>query len=317
MATDKYDYDWSKIAFTHENPLRGRAHTFIAVSRDMSDERIKQIIRQYLPLGSIIWGIAKESYISGFEGQPQFATLSLEKLQAWVDKTNKSSKHKIFILRYNQQDLVHILKPIKAKLHVFVRGSWQHTFHTGAVYYKLVERHKKFEFISPFVSDAEAKEYAKKTKLLSFVTPKSPLTSAQAMDAVSDIAKASYDHSFQVGAMLATAAGGKYSYIAHAHNAVVPYETYAMHHGFTREDNPSPPQDLNHYDTVHAEMMLLIGLVVPKSSTLFINVMPCPTCARAIVASGISEVYYHLDHSNAYALKLFEASGIRTQRVVI
>nr|AIA17188.1 Cytidine and deoxycytidylate deaminase zinc-binding region [uncultured bacterium] len=113
---------------------------------------------------------------------------------------------------------------------------------------------------------------------------------------------------------------GKYKLLATTFNPVVPYQTYAMHHGASREINFSPPHDLNHYDTTHAEVELVIKAqkekIDLKGTILFINLLPCPTCARMLSRTDIAEFVYVQDHSDGYAVKMLEASGKKVRRLV-
>jgi len=315
-TNNNYSYSWSELREKREK-LPYRVSTFVAISREMTPDRIKQIIKKHLPQGNMLWGVTGDEYVAGFEGQPQFRLLKRSELEEWVAKVNASSPNKLILLEYAQDQTERVLSKIKAKNYVFVRGSWKYAFHRLPVYHKLVSKDRHFEFISPFVGEDEAKSYLAFGKML--LEPKTLDRLKTIEDFMSGtwlVAKASFDHSFQVGAILAENTGpGEYEYVSHAHNQVVPYETYAMHHGFLREENLSPPKDLNHYDAIHAETAALISAKDSKGTTLFINVLPCPTCAKAVVFSGVSEVFYGLDHSDGYAVKLFKDAGIKTQKV--
>jgi len=112
-----------------------------------------------------------------------------------------------------------------------------------------------------------------------------------------------------------------YKVLASGFNLVVPFQTYAMHHGAAREINFSPPNDLNHYDAVHAEVDLLIQAqkqgIDLEGTSLFINLLPCPTCARMLAETDIAEIIYQIDHSDGYAVKLLEQAGKTIRRIVI
>ncbi len=86
-----------------------------------------------------------------------------------------------------------------------------------------------------------------------------------------------------------------------------------MHNGALRERHFSPPNDLNYYDTVHAEVELLLEAqrqkLSLKNTSLCINLLPCPTCSRMIASSDILEVVYAFDHSEGYAVSLLERAG--------
>jgi len=90
--------------------------------------------------------------------------------------------------------------------------------------------------------------------------------------------------------------------------------------GASRERHFSPVNDLNHYDTIHAEMMLLTKMLSAQKSvkglSLFVNLMPCPNCARNLAETDIAEVVYRTDHSEGYAVQLFEKNHKKVRRLV-
>lgn len=49
--------------------------------------------------------------------------------------------------------------------------------------------------------------------------------------------------------------------------------------------------------------------------SLYINLLPCPTCAKAIAISRIKKIYYSADHSEGYAIKLLKAAGKEAVRI--
>ena len=77
----KPDFDWSELAFTSKKPVRELKATFIAAPRELSKKRLAQLVKQYLPQGNIVIGIAKEPYVLGFEDQPQFKMLQLDDVE--------------------------------------------------------------------------------------------------------------------------------------------------------------------------------------------------------------------------------------------
>ncbi len=106
-ADDVYHLDWSSVAFsqTAKKSLKELQATFIAAPREMSAERFKQLVKQYLPLGPIMLGLSKDPFVAGFEGQPQFKTLSFEAVRGIVDKVNASrTPHRIYTLAYFQRE---------------------------------------------------------------------------------------------------------------------------------------------------------------------------------------------------------------------
>lgn len=314
------NFDWNDLAFASKKPLNDLRATFIAAPREMSKVRFTQLVKEYLPKGNIILGLAKEEYVLGFEDQPQFRMLDIQTVQPIIDKVNNSpAKYKIATLAYNQRDLLHVITGLSIRRFIGVRGSWKYSFHTQPPYYALMKKGIPYELISPFASEEEAKEYAAKTKLLT--PPTSGMYDEREMlNIATQAAKQSYDYSFQTGVSLGRKKGKKYELLATAFNPVLPYQTYAMHFGASREVNFSPPHDLNHYDTTHAEVELIIKAgrekINLKGTTLFINLLPCPACARMLSRTDIEEFVYTEDHSDGYAVKMLELTGKKVRRVV-
>jgi len=319
---NNYNFDWSDLAFGSKKPLSELKATFITAPREISTARFTKLIKDYLPTGHIILGIAKEQYIDGFADQPQFRTLKQSDIQPLVDKVNASaSPRKITILRYFQRDLVSIVEKIKPKRAIFINGSWHYSFHTLPIYYALTGLSIPYSLVSPFTDEAEAMSYEKSIeKAIKQPQQKVFSSDEQVMILVDSVAKSSFDYGFQTGLVLARKTKTGYKYIASAYNRVVPYQTYAMHFGASRELNFSPPNDLNHYDTIHAEMELIVKAqkenIDLKGTTLFINLMPCPTCARSLCTTDIDEYVYANDHSNGYAAALFQKCGKKVKRII-
>jgi deoxycytidylate deaminase len=176
------------------------------------------------------------------------------------------------------------------------------------------------KFISPFVDEDEAKEYEESHSAAAILPSKGDLLSGEEMFAVADaIALQSYDYSFQTGVALGRNRDDMYEFVAAAYNAVIPYQSYALHHGNSREKHLSPPGDTNHYDTIHAEMALLVQAVRDgfdlKDTTLFINLLPCPNCARTLSQTNIAGIVYKHDHSDGYAADLLKMCGKKVTRL--
>lgn len=316
----EYTYNWSDLAFGDKKPLRSLNAVLIAAPREMSGVRIKQLIKTYLPTGNIVFGIAEEPYIKGFEGQPQFKTLQEADIQAIADKVNKSeTPNKVALLKYKQADLVHILDKIKVKKVVLVNGSWQLSFHLRPEFYKLVSLQIPFEYVSPFSNESEAVEYARKHEKFSNASD-NLMSDTEIMKIANDEAANSFANEFQTGAALAKKSGNKYHLILTTYNKVVPFDTFAWHNGALREKHLSAPGDLNHYDTVHAEIDLIIEAqkkqIDLSGTSLFINLLPCPHCAKALCNTDISEIVYSLDHSDGYAVALLEKAGKTVRRLL-
>jgi deoxycytidylate deaminase len=327
MSTDNFIFDWQDLAFASKKPLNSLRAIFIMAPREMTLIRFKQIIKTYLPQGNIVLGVAKEKFVLGFEDQPQFKLQAVSELQNIINQVNKSTtKNKIYLLHYFQREIKYLFEQLDFKKVILVNGSWQYAWHTQAPYYVLTNRQIAFEYISPFCDELEAREYEKKLKPI--IKSANPLHkgkhSAEAMTQQASVASHySYDYSFQTGAVLAKISSNKktYNFLTFAYNKVVPYQTYAMLNGASREQHFSPPNDLNFYDTIHAEVMLIIQAqkqsINLSGTTLFINLLPCPTCARMLCETDIAEVIYANDHSDGYALKLLQTTGKQINRLII
>nr|AIA10722.1 cytidine and deoxycytidylate deaminase zinc-binding region [uncultured bacterium] len=323
------NFDWSDLAFGSKNKVNNLHAVFVPAPRDISTARFRQLVQTYLPKQNILLGFSKEQYVEGFEDQPQFRMLEEAKVRELIDRINQNAKttHKIYTLSYFQRELSYVLQKLSFSNVILVRGSWKHTFHTLPAYYTLIEAKVPYTFVSPFTSTAEAQAYEKdiEVKLHTWLGMymSETYTEAGMLDLSSKAAKLSFDYSFQTGVVVGkrtSPQSKKYSLLLGAFNKVVPYQTYAMHNGNSREEHFSPPHDLNYYDTVHAEMELLVWALYKKASlkdtTMFINLLPCPTCSRILSQTELSEIVYTIDHSDGYAIKMLEAAGKKVRRLI-
>ncbi len=294
---------------------------FIAAPREISAARFKQLIKHYLPKASIILGISKQPYVAGFDGQPQFRMLEQGTVQPIIDAVNERSKiNMIEVLEYDQSELPTILSSHNFKRVLLVNGSWKFTFQNHEAFKVLTERKIPFKYVSPFIDEDEARAYeATHRSELQFPEVGSILSETEMLDIANLAAKQSYDYSFQTGVALGKKTSEGYSFLMEAFNKVVPYQTYALHHGNSREKQMSGFQDTAHYDTIHAEMHILIKApqqgIDLRGTTLFITLLPCPACARTLSQTDISEVVYVNDHSEGYGTKLLQASGKTVRQV--
>lgn len=329
IVAPQYVYDWNELAFGSKKSLKDLNAIFIMAPREMSSKRFSEILKTYLPKAPVILGIAKESYVDGFEGQPQFAMLPAANVLPLVDTVHQSSSpHKLYILQYFQRDLPHILEKIPIRSCVLVNGSWKFAFHNSPAYAQLVRLGIAPEYISPFSDETEAKEYgkamsAKISKNFTKNMEQFPFLEEEDEERLFQswvVARMSFDYTYQTGAVLfKNSSEAKGKYLGYGVNEVVPYDTYAMHYGSLREQHFSPTNDLNYYDTIHAEMQLLVKVANERKaytgSTLYINLMPCPTCARVLAQTKIKEIVYMYDHSDGYAARLLEKAGKKVRRV--
>lgn len=320
---DKILFDWNDLAFASKKPLKSLNATFIMALREMSPQRLAEMIKTYLTSGHVIIGISKEPYVLGFEDQPQFRMLALQAAEHLAKKVVAArSPHRLVILHYSQRDLVHLADQINSKRFVAVNGSYKLAFQNLPVYYRLAAAGIPIDHVSPFMSDAESMDYAKlHAPILELPKSGAVIQDETAMKLAIDIAKQSYDYCTQVGAVLAKKSGKSYTFINAAYNRVIPYQGYNLHHGSQREIYLSPPADINHHDTIHAEMGILLDAIEQsvdlKGTTLFSDLMPCPACARVLSGTAIEEFVYMHDYGDGYAVKLFELSGKKVRRYVV
>lgn len=299
-----YSFDWSELAFASKKPIKELRATFIAAPRELSEARLNQLVKAYLPSSHLVFGIAKEDFVLGFEEQPQFRMQKAASIEAIAKKVwSSASKHKVYLLHYFQRELPYILEKANFERVTLVNGSWKHTFHTNEAYYILANHHIPYDMVSPFASEEEAKNYDMKLtpQITKHVWPKPPSGSysqKEMLDLANQVAQFSYDYNYQTGLVLGKRIGQKdrYRFLDFAFNKVMPYQTFAMHHGASRERNFSPPHDLNHYDTVHAEVSIIIKAAEKKinlrGTTIFINLLPCPPCSRMFAETDIAELVY-------------------------
>lgn len=327
MPPTETAFDWGALAFGSKKPLRELRATFIMAPREISEARFIEIVKTYLPKGNIVLGIAKEPYVLGFEDQPQFKMQPLADLARRIAQINGAkTPYKIYTIAYFQRELQYLLEAVKFPRVVGINGSWKYTFHTQAPYYVLAGQKADIALISPFKDEGEAKafEIATDKEIAARNSfPAGSFTEPEMLEKARQAARFSYDYNFQTGVVIGkkTARGSqRYTFIDFAYNAVVPYQTYAMLHGAAREAHFSPPHDLNHYDTIHAEVMALIRAQQKKldlhDATVFINLLPCPTCARMLCETDVAEFVYEHDHSDGYAFDLLTKAGKQIRRVI-
>lgn len=314
------EYDWADLAFSSKKPIKELHATFFAAFREMSSGRFIELVKRYLVRGPIVLGVSKEKYVVGFEGQPQFRMAALSSLLSVIDKVNARSKYKIYVVHYYQREAPLLYEKLHFRHVVLINGSWQFSYHTKPDYYALMQYGISYTMESPFVDEDEARSYeARLSKQLAYTPPIGYLSESAILQEVVTVAHQSYDTSNQVGAVLARRYNKGYKIILTGHNTVVPYQTHALHVGASRERHFSPPGDQNYYDAVHDVITLLVRATKSKEdisgTILFANVLPCPTCARALCLTDIEEIVYSLDHSDGYAIALLEAAGKKVRRV--
>lgn len=332
-----YAFDWADLAFGSRKAINELRATFILAPRELSAKRFTQLVKTYLPKGNIVLGISGDPFVAGLEGQPQFRLLSADALSTIIGKVNASaSPYKIYTLQYYQRETDYLIDKLKFRHVVLVNGSWHYAFHNRSTFYAMVRKGLSYDYVSPFADEDEARDYEQRlwpeicaSMSLPTDDDEQVFMESEMLGMAAETARQSYDYSFQTGIVLGKASaladgkdvggGDGYRYLISAFNKVVPYQTYALHHGASREQHFSPPHDLNHYDTVHAEVELLIAAqqtgISLEGTTVFINLLPCPPCARMLSETSISELVYREDHSDGYAIKMLELAGKTVRRV--
>ncbi|HSX30652.1 MAG TPA: deaminase [Candidatus Saccharimonadales bacterium] len=314
-------WDWNELAFSSKKSVNELLATFIAAPRELSVARFTQLVTEYLPKGNIVLGLAKEDHVLGLENQPQFRMLTAATVQSVINKVNSSkTPYKIYTLAYAQRDTVYLLEKLRFRSVVWVNGSWYRAFHLRPEFYALAKQRIEYRLVSPFASEQEARNYAQATKL-SDLPIQGVFSEQRMLEVVAQAATHSYAYSeFQTAVAVGRKSARKYELLFTTHNQIVPFETYAMHYGAAREANFSPMNDLNHYDAVHAETVMLVQAqkhnVNLAGSTMFINLLPCPACARMLSQTDVAEFVYREDHSDGYAVKMLELTGKIVRRLV-
>ena len=319
---DKRHYDWSEIAFSNKKPLKALRATFVVAPLDISPARLTEIIKQYLAHSNLIIGISKESHVVGYEDQLKFKMLNIEATMELVEKVKKrGTKNQLYSLSYSQSDLVHIIEAIKPTKLAVMNGSYKYAFHYSQAFYAANKCKVTIEHISPFIDENEAMVWVSNTNQPDPTIDSDELDDRQLMQLAHEAAKQSYDYCLQVGAVLAEKSKLGYIPLASSFNKVVPEQWWSLHYGSAREKYYAPAQDINHHDTIHAEMKLMIDAATNKLSlrgtTLFLSLLPCPACARVLSETQIDELVYEKDYADGYAVKLFELAGKKVRRVVL
>lgn len=84
------------------------------------------------------------------------------------------------------------------------------------------------------------------------------------------------------------------------------------------EDNTMELDNVTLPAVIHAERNALSKLSLSRhhDKVLFLTHLPCPDCAAAIIARGITCVHYMDLYRDVTALKMFRASGVKVVRLL-
>jgi deoxycytidylate deaminase len=280
---------------------------FILAPREMSSQRVKEILRKYLPRGVVYFGITQEEYVAGFEGQPQFRTLA----RSAVEELAARSGGRLQIVEYRQADAVEIIKKLDFDRAIVVNGSFHRSFHLRPEYQAIVEKPATVRYVSPFVDEAEAIEFALRFPPAE-IKAKPPLDDQKMLEVINQSAAQAFINDFQTAAAIVKDG----QLLTVQHNPVVPYETYAWHFGLSREKHADRPGQSDHYDAVHAETTALIAVRPDQArgATIYMRTFPCPHCARNLVFAGIKEIVYELDYGDKYSYNLLDKANVQYRR---
>lgn len=316
MATFK----WSELTGVEKKLLNQEDLIFIAGSREMSARRIGELFAYYIKKGNILWGCLEEDYIEGFKKQPHFRTLKVSKLEKTLQQFEKFKlKNQCSIVQYKQGDICEILEIIPLKRALFINGSWKIVFHRRPEFEVLSTKNIPYKLTSPFVDDEEAVNYSKKIRPeledLFFYETDNVYSDHELMQLAHKISKRSFDYTWQTGVVIAKE--GKV--LVTGHNKILPYETYSMHNGTPPERDKALLHQVTHSDAIHAEINALVkalnSQIDLEGTSLYINLLPCPVCAKAIAESKVSEVVYENDHFGGYGKELLERMGKKVRKL--
>ncbi|NCU39256.1 hypothetical protein EOL96_09640, partial [Candidatus Saccharibacteria bacterium] len=165
-------FEWSSFSDADKQFFRSLKAVFVMAPREMSDSRLLQLVKENLSKGNVVFGVAEEEFVDGFEGQIQFKTLPVIPVQTLADKIRKSGiKNRLYVLTYLQKDIDAVVRAIRPREVVIVRGSYMYPFHRGSTCALLEKRNILYEYVSPFVDEAEVVEYYELRKPQEELTP--------------------------------------------------------------------------------------------------------------------------------------------------
>jgi len=238
-----------------------------------------------------------------------------------VLKRAADSAERLAGMKHFHKDAKYIIRELKPKKVLFVNGSWKGQIHYTSMYWEAVNNYIKVELISPFASDLEAKSWERKASIdiTTLYKKTKKYTDKELLEIAHQVSKASWDWIGQVGAVLAR--NGRI--LSLGYNRVVPYQAYQMHFGSIRERLFTPAQEMIETQmTNHAECEILETVrrekINLKNSTLYINMFPCPVCAKMLARSEILGIVYSHDHNleHDFGYKCLLACGKKLKRIV-
>lgn len=124
------------------------------------------------------------------------------------------------------------------------------------------------------------------------------------MKTAENIAERSYDPRYKVGAVVVTEDNTQVLAVGYNGN-------YAG--GPNRVESVIPGES----GMLHAEINALLKMDYnnPKKKKMYVTLLPCRMCAKAIVNSGISEVIYKDLYRDESSIEILEEMSIQTRRL--
>ncbi|MBU0975799.1 MAG: deaminase [Patescibacteria group bacterium] len=312
--------DWNKLNDKDKKKLTGsRKLAFVAGPVQMSDKRVRELISE-LSECQLLFGCLKDEWIPGLEGFLQFSPLKIEEL----NKPKSRPIEKPAILSHFQKDLKYIIRELKPKVVVFINGSWFQQIHYRKEFWEAVSVGAKIELKSPFVNEAEAKRFTKKIEENYEAEKLYSKTKKYSDREIFQILEKKRRHSWDWCGQPTAALVRNGRILALTHNRVMSYQAYQMHDGSIREKFQVPAQEMiETHLTNHAEVEMLEVArrerIRLENTSLYMNIFPCPVCAKMLARTPIRKVVYAQDHNlgNTIGYKVLEASGVKLKRVVV
>lgn len=123
------------------------------------------------------------------------------------------------------------------------------------------------------------------------------------MEMAHNISRRSYDHRYQVGAIVVTSDNSQVLSLGYNGN----------YKGGPNEVESEVPGDSG---MLHAEINALLKLDYnnPKQKAMYVTLSPCRMCAKAIINAGVNEVVYDREYRDTSGLDILRSAGVRARK---
>ena len=312
--------DWNKLNEKDKALLARHKITFIAGSISLTKKRIQELYKTYSNQ-FLLFGCLKDDEIPGLEDSLQFTPLRYENLEKFLSQSKRKC---VEILRYFYKDCKYIIQELKPSQVIFINGSWSGQIHYRSEYWEALNCGAKVTLVSPFQDESDAHTFEQKiyksTQKQKLFKYNHHYSDTELMEICTHVSIRSWDWIGQIGALLIK----DHNIVLSAHNRVLPYEAYQMFAGSIREKKFTPAQEVIETQlTNHAECEILEYArrehTDLKGTSLYINIFPCPVCAKILARTDIKEIVYTFDHNlgNDIGYKILEKCGKKLKRVMI